>query len=77
MNDITYDIMTPTARHMDSGKEALEDFKKRLAAISAAWPYDSSIAMTDEQLQAEGAVDVTPHYTYGLNLIVGVGGKQK
>ena len=51
----------------DLNKETLEEFKARLAALNAAWPYDESKDLTEEQLKALGAVDVTQT---GLGIVI-------
>lgn len=61
------------AAAIDLNTESMEDFQKGLAELQAIWPYDTSIPMTDEQLQEMGAVDVTNDLR-GLNIFIGLGG---
>lgn len=61
------------AAAIDLNTESMEDFQKGLAELQAIWPYDTSIPMTDEQLQEMGAVDLT-NDARGLNIFIGLGG---
>jgi hypothetical protein len=46
--------------------------KARFAAAMKRWPHDTSKPMTDQQLQEQGAVDVTDDHE-GLGIYVGLG----
>lgn len=67
------DAFSKRAATIDFNTESMEDFQKRLAELEAIWPYDTSIPMTDEQLQEMGAVDVT-NDVRGMNIFIGFGG---
>ena len=74
-NDVRLCPGGPALTHADLDVIVLDEVQRRFDLITADWPYDDSVEMTDEQLKEQGAVDRTNDVN-GMNIMFGLGRKR-